>query len=58
MGRDRLFEWSWDMRPATVEEFDRMMVSLDKHLASLALGPAQRPMNAALVVSSALLQKS
>lgn len=52
MGSDRLFEWSWDMRPATIEEYDRMMVSLDKHLASLDLGPAQRPMNAALVVSS------
>ena len=54
MGKDRLFEWSWDIRPATVEEFDRMMVSLDGHLASLGLGPAQRPMNAALVVSSTL----
>lgn len=54
MGRDGLFEWSWDVRPATVEEYDRMMVSLDGHLASLGLGPAQRPMNAALVVSSTL----
>lgn len=54
MGRDRLFAWSWDMRPATVEEYDKMMVSLDRHLASLGLGPAQRPLNAALVVSSTL----
>src|SRR5687768_11224883 len=54
MGRERLFDWSWDMHPATVEEYDRMMVSLDRHLASLELTPAQRPMNAALVVSSTL----
>lgn len=54
MGRERLFDWSWDMRPTTMEEYDRMMVSLDRHLASLELNPAQRPLNAALVVSSTL----
>jgi len=31
-----------------------MMISLDGHLASLGLSPAQRPLNAALVVSSTL----
>jgi len=54
LDRDRLFEWSWGIRPATVEEFDQMMASLDKHLTSLGAGPAQRPMNAALLVSSKL----
>ena len=54
MDRDRLFAWAWEMRPATVEEFDRMMVSLDRHLAALRLNPAQRPMNASLLVSSKL----
>jgi len=42
------------MRPATSEEYEKMMVSLDGHLASLGLGPAQRPLNAALVVSATL----
>src|SRR5690348_13181470 len=54
VGRDRLFAWSWDKRPATAEEYEKMMVSLDGHLASLGLGPAQRPLNAALVVSATL----
>lgn len=54
MTRDQLFNWSWDMRPATDEEYGAMMVSLDRHLASLGLTPAQRPLNAALVVSSTL----
>lgn len=54
MGREELFHWAWDMRPATLEEYERMMISLDQHLADLGLTPAQRPINAALVVSSTL----
>ena len=54
MDRDRLFAWAWEMRPTTVEEFDQMMVSLDRHLASLGRTPEQRPLNAALLVSSKL----
>ncbi|MNV14633.1 hypothetical protein D3C71_1053250 [compost metagenome] len=54
MEKKPLFEWSWDIRPATVEEYDSMMTSLDGHLASLRLGPAQRPLSAMLVVSSTL----
>lgn len=53
MARNGLFNWSWDMRPATADEYDAMMVSLDRHLASLGLAPPQRPINATLVVSSA-----
>lgn len=51
---DPRFAWSWDMRPATVEEFDRMMVSIDRHLAGLSLEPNQRALNAALIISSKL----
>lgn len=54
LDRDRLFEWSWGIRPATVEEFDQMMASLDKHLASFGSGPEQRPLTAAMLVSSKL----
>ncbi|MGY0660053.1 hypothetical protein ACW18P_14960 [Bordetella bronchiseptica] len=54
MDNKALFEWSWDVRPATDEEYDRMMTSLDEHLASLKLGPAQRPLTAVLMVSSTL----
>lgn len=51
---DPLFKWSWPARPANETDFDKMMTSLDRHLASLALEPFQRDLNAALVVSSTL----
>ncbi|WP_313369447.1 hypothetical protein [Achromobacter animicus] len=49
-----LFGWTWEIRPATDEEYERMMISLDRYLASEGLGPGQRPLNAMLAVSSAL----
>ncbi len=54
MEKKALFEWLWDIRPATVEEYDRMMTSLDRHLAGLKIDPAQRPLSGVLVVSSTL----
>ncbi|WYX07930.1 hypothetical protein WJ978_17960 [Achromobacter xylosoxidans] len=54
MEKESLLNWSWNSRPTTVEEFDSMMTSLDGHLTSLGLLPAQRPLNASLVVSSTL----
>ncbi len=54
MKTNRLLEWSWGVRPATTDEFDAMMTSLDKHLANLALRPNQRSLNAAIAVSSVL----
>lgn len=42
------------MRPTSAQEFDQMMVSLDRHLSGLSLQPHQRGLNAALIVSSAL----
>lgn len=54
MKDDRLWDWKWGQRPKTVAEFDVMMASLDAHLAHLELSPAQRPLNAALLVSNRL----
>lgn len=51
---DDIPKWQWASRPTTAEEFDAMMVSLDRHLASEGRAPSQRGLKAALVVSSTL----
>lgn len=51
---DPLFKWTWPEQPTNEADFDAMMTSLDRHLASLHLEPFQRDLNAALVVSSTL----
>lgn len=54
MAHERLFDWNWPARPTDQHEFDRMMGSLDRHLADIGLRPNQRGLNAALVVSHQL----
>ena len=47
-------EWSWNTRPTTDEEYDTMMVSLDRHLASLGINPEHRSLRGVLTLSSTL----
>lgn len=52
--RDKLDDWLWFLRPTSPQEFDAMMLSLDKHLAACGLLPAQRGLNASRLVSMRL----
>lgn len=51
---DKLDNWLWFLHPTNQQEFDAMMLSLDKHLATCGLLPAQRGMNASRLVSMRL----
>lgn len=51
---DELNAWRWPSRPTTEAEFDEMMMSLDRHLASRKLLPFQRGLHALSHVSWSL----
>lgn len=46
--------WNWPCRPGNQAEFDRMMDSVDKHLAACGIAPYQRGLRASRLIAMAL----